>query len=168
MGERHEYERARRTLDPIPIVGMNGGSWRDAISIFSYFQCNMKKGWRRRRDSNPRYRSRYTPLAGERLRPLGHISVGGCIYSIAERQPKNVTNGADVLKYLVPIAPGSRRKFFVVPNPLPGSNNAIDAILTPTQDFTDEALYCLRPFGFDDIHLCAGAVGYDGLGPRRF
>ena len=30
--------------------------------------------WRRRRDSNPRYRSRYTPLAGERLRPLGHFS----------------------------------------------------------------------------------------------
>jgi hypothetical protein len=31
--------------------------------------------WRRGRDSNPRYRSRYTPLAGERLRPLGHLSV---------------------------------------------------------------------------------------------
>ncbi len=31
--------------------------------------------WRRRRDSNPRYRFRYTPLAGERLRPLGHLSV---------------------------------------------------------------------------------------------
>ena len=30
--------------------------------------------WRRRRDSNPRYRFRYTPLAGERLRPLGHVS----------------------------------------------------------------------------------------------
>lgn len=33
-----------------------------------------KGNWRRRRDSNPRYRSRYTPLAGERLRPLGHLS----------------------------------------------------------------------------------------------
>ena len=31
--------------------------------------------WRRGRDSNPRYRLRYTPLAGERLRPLGHLSV---------------------------------------------------------------------------------------------
>ena len=30
--------------------------------------------WRRGRDSNPRYRFRYTPLAGERLRPLGHLS----------------------------------------------------------------------------------------------
>ncbi len=30
--------------------------------------------WRRGWDSNPRYRLRYTPLAGERLRPLGHLS----------------------------------------------------------------------------------------------
>ncbi len=30
--------------------------------------------WRRGRDSNPRYHLWYTPLAGERLRPLGHLS----------------------------------------------------------------------------------------------
>ncbi len=30
--------------------------------------------WRRGRDSNPRYHRWYTPLAGERLRPLGHLS----------------------------------------------------------------------------------------------
>ena len=30
--------------------------------------------WRRGRDSNPRYGLPYTPLAGERLRPLGHLS----------------------------------------------------------------------------------------------
>ena len=30
--------------------------------------------WRRERDSNPRYRCRYTRLAGVRLRPLGHLS----------------------------------------------------------------------------------------------
>ena len=30
--------------------------------------------WRRRRDSNPRDDSSPTPLAGERLRPLGHVS----------------------------------------------------------------------------------------------
>ena len=31
--------------------------------------------WRRERDSNPRYRfCPYTPLAGARLRPLGHLS----------------------------------------------------------------------------------------------
>ena len=32
------------------------------------------KIWRRGRDSNPRYLLGYTPLAGERLRPLGHLS----------------------------------------------------------------------------------------------
>ena len=31
-------------------------------------------GWRRRRDSNPRDGFPPTPLAGERLRPLGHVS----------------------------------------------------------------------------------------------
>ena len=32
-------------------------------------------GWRRGRDSNPRYGFKpYTPLAGERLQPLGHLS----------------------------------------------------------------------------------------------
>ena len=36
-----------------------------------------RENWRRRRDSNPRYRFRYTPLAGERLRPLGHLSARG-------------------------------------------------------------------------------------------
>ena len=30
--------------------------------------------WRKRRDSNPRDGSPPTPLAGERLRPLGHVS----------------------------------------------------------------------------------------------
>jgi hypothetical protein len=37
--------------------------------------------WRRGRDSNPRYHSWYTPLAGERLQPLGHLSVS-CFLSI--------------------------------------------------------------------------------------
>jgi hypothetical protein len=32
-------------------------------------------GWQRRRDSNPRDPHGPTPLAGERLRPLGHVSV---------------------------------------------------------------------------------------------
>ena len=30
--------------------------------------------WQRRRDSNPRNALTFTPLAGERLRPLGHVS----------------------------------------------------------------------------------------------
>ena len=36
-------------------------------------------GWRRRRDSNPRDGFPPTPLAGERLRPLGHVSADGYI-----------------------------------------------------------------------------------------
>ena len=39
------------------------------------FNASKKIWWRRRRDSNPRDPSGPTPLAGERLRPLGHISV---------------------------------------------------------------------------------------------
>ena len=30
--------------------------------------------WRRERDSNPRWSFPHTPLAGERLQPLGHLS----------------------------------------------------------------------------------------------
>lgn len=34
-----------------------------------------RKIWRRERDSNPRWSSTpHTPLAGERLQPLGHLS----------------------------------------------------------------------------------------------
>ena len=34
------------------------------------------KSWRRERDSNPRWSYKpHTPLAGERLQPLGHLSV---------------------------------------------------------------------------------------------
>ena len=39
----------------------------------------MLNGWRRRRDSNPRDGFPPTPLAGERLRPLGHVSADGPI-----------------------------------------------------------------------------------------
>lgn len=42
--------------------------------------CRKCRGvWRRRRDSNPRDPSGPTPLAGERLRPLGHVSVDAYI-----------------------------------------------------------------------------------------
>ena len=37
------------------------------------------KKWRRGRDSNPRWVSPHTPLAGERLQPLGHLSRRGKI-----------------------------------------------------------------------------------------
>src|SRR5262249_50383441 len=40
-------------------------------------------GWRRRRDSNPRYGFRpYNGLANRRLQPLGHVSNGASAYRI--------------------------------------------------------------------------------------
>ena len=47
--------------------------------------------WRRRWDSNPRDPSGPTPLAGERLRPLGHVSAG---VSIGRWQGKQGGKGA--------------------------------------------------------------------------
>ena len=46
----------------------------------------LKRLWRRRRDSNPRDPSEPTPLAGERLRPLGHVSVNRYIGSLEPAQ----------------------------------------------------------------------------------
>ena len=45
--------------------------------------------WRRGWDSNPRYRSRYTPLAGERLQPLGHLSASRYPYLCFTRKHKS-------------------------------------------------------------------------------
>ena len=42
--------------------------------------------WRRRRDSNPRDGSPSTPLAGERLRPLGHVSKFMSMVVISRKQ----------------------------------------------------------------------------------
>jgi hypothetical protein len=49
------------------------------IAITLIYMDNMfiQGVWRRRRDSNPRDPSGPTPLAGERLRPLGHVSADG-------------------------------------------------------------------------------------------
>ncbi len=47
--------------------------------------CQSMKGWRRRRDSNPRDGFPPTPLAGERLRPLGHVSADPSISARALR-----------------------------------------------------------------------------------
>ena len=55
--------RARRCVRSIP--------WR---SERHQAPINGNGGWRRRRDSNPRDGFPPTPLAGERLRPLGHVS----------------------------------------------------------------------------------------------
>ena len=45
--------------------------------------------WRRRRDSNPRDPFGSTPLAGERLRPLGHVSADPSSQPGTERQGRN-------------------------------------------------------------------------------
>tara|TARA_B100001250_G_scaffold323868_1_gene287365 strand:- start:91 stop:426 length:336 start_codon:yes stop_codon:yes gene_type:complete len=42
--------------------------------------------WRKRRDSNPRDGSPPTPLAGERLRPLGHVSANRFNYLFEQGQ----------------------------------------------------------------------------------
>lgn len=51
---------------PLHAAGYRGTACRAALRIW----------WRRRRDSNPRNGSPFTPLAGARLRPLGHLSKG--------------------------------------------------------------------------------------------
>ncbi len=52
------------------------------LNHLGFFRVLAKMGkWRRRRDSNPRDGFPPTPLAGERLRPLGHVSAEG--YSLA-------------------------------------------------------------------------------------
>ena len=44
-------------------------------SLYSKGHELIQGEWQRRRDSNPRDPHGPTPLAGERLRPLGHVSV---------------------------------------------------------------------------------------------
>jgi hypothetical protein len=36
--------------------------------------------WRREWDSNPRYSLKYTRFPSVRLKPLGHLSAGWCVY----------------------------------------------------------------------------------------
>ncbi len=46
----------------------------DHLPLFSAI-CPLSSHWRRERDSNPRWSYQpHTPLAGERLQPLGHLS----------------------------------------------------------------------------------------------
>jgi hypothetical protein len=46
------------------------------VYFYSFITITYKLLWRRERDSNPRWAFyTHTPLAGERLQPLGHLSV---------------------------------------------------------------------------------------------
>ena len=48
--------------------------WKARDSTTQVF-CFIRDKWRRGRDSNPRWSYKpHTPLAGERLQPLGHLS----------------------------------------------------------------------------------------------
>ena len=55
---------------------MSGFRWTNCgkLAAFHAVSCQKRGFWRRRWDSNPRDPSGPTPLAGERLRPLGHVS----------------------------------------------------------------------------------------------
>lgn len=56
------------------------------VRLVPIHSCIQMFGWRRRRDSNPRDPSGPTPLAGERLRPLGHVSADPYICQSLEKQ----------------------------------------------------------------------------------
>ncbi len=63
--------------------------WRVFIRIYALkrqFIQFFKREWRKRRDSNPRDGFPPTPLAGERLRPLGHVSADPYIDQRSEKQ----------------------------------------------------------------------------------
>ena len=51
----------------------------EADLIFRGEVPSSDRGWRRERDSNPRYGYPYTDLANQRLQPLGHLSAMGFI-----------------------------------------------------------------------------------------
>ena len=65
----------RESIRILARLGLLMFSKKKGGGVRYYFIDYHTNRWRRGRDSNPRYRSRYTPLAGERLRPLGHLSV---------------------------------------------------------------------------------------------
>ena len=67
LGEHHFIQKQNGGLNV-------GRFFRNQLNIYT-FQYITPGLWRRRRDSNPRDDSSPTPLAGERLRPLGHVSV---------------------------------------------------------------------------------------------
>ena len=62
---------------------------RSITQCYKGLICSTEVRWRRRRDSNPRDDSSPTPLAGERLRPLGHVSAIGSILRDMGKQEQN-------------------------------------------------------------------------------
>ena len=63
------------------------------------FPIEFRDQWRRRWDSNPRDPSGPTPLAGERLRPLGHVSVDPSNDTGEGPQPENRVFQGPVMRF---------------------------------------------------------------------
>ena len=63
-----------------------GNRWAKRFWHSLLYQVISTLKWRRRWDSNPRDGFPSTPLAGERLRPLGHVSTCGFIYVTIQEQ----------------------------------------------------------------------------------
>ena len=82
------FRTRRMTAEQAPIVHLYKIALHDVRCLGNSFSTGAEDfplprktlsgcGWRRRWDSNPRDPSGPTPLAGERLRPLGHVSADG-------------------------------------------------------------------------------------------
>ena len=76
-----EYGQNRVTVCDVSLINLQTTDRQSRVHLsaceYAKFQVQNVKSWdlwRRRRDSNPRDGFPPTPLAGERLRPLGHIS----------------------------------------------------------------------------------------------
>ncbi len=83
-----------------------------------------RKGkWRRRRDSNPRDGFPSTPLAGERLRPLGHVSADRCNGRASGKQGGNWRLWTGRAQPRV-TQPAERRRTGVAPWPISGTSGA--------------------------------------------
>jgi hypothetical protein len=67
---------AQVSLLSLPACSWSIQYWRPELRRVQGKPCTLRGAWRRERDSNPRSRfKRDTRLAGEPLRPLGHLSV---------------------------------------------------------------------------------------------
>ena len=77
------HQRESAVVNPLTYAGIASETLGTGIE---------RMWWRRRRDSNPRDGFPPTPLAGERLRPLGHISADGFTIICEERTRANCEN----------------------------------------------------------------------------
>jgi hypothetical protein len=77
-----DWERRKQRLDSAQPLPHNPRKQRKNPAAAGSGERFREGKWRRRRDSNPRDGFPPTPLAGERLRPLGHVSVFAYLSSL--------------------------------------------------------------------------------------